>query len=405
MRSSLGHLARASSLACPIRSGELWTARQRQMHPLHYVISYRASFKPELPDFFIRHFLLERNKKDALILDPFGGRGTTLIQANVLGLRGIHNDLNPVSIFLARARQSIPSLAKLIARTKALPLEKGKSGKKLAIPEKDRKRLFPFFEENTLHEIFTLRKLLLQANLYKDKELAYISLTALSRLHGHSDGFLSVYSFPQISIMPAAQRKNNIRLKQKPEYRPLKPRIIRKLKTDLSKALPKNFNKAAERNLYLQENAYNLHSIDSSSVDLIVSSPPFLNKVDYQKDNWMRAWFLNLEEKVDKNPPTMIAELEEWCDFMEAVMREMGRVLKPKAHAIIEVGEVSIGTKNQNLEETLARRLPLKLEKGTLKLKELFINQQRFTKLSHCWSVLNNKKGTNSNRCLVLQKT
>ena len=33
---------------------ELWTARQRQMHSLHYAVSYRASFKPELPDFFIR---------------------------------------------------------------------------------------------------------------------------------------------------------------------------------------------------------------------------------------------------------------------------------------------------------------------------------------------------------------
>ena len=404
-------LESTSKLTCPVWQGELWTARQRQMHRLHYVVSYRASFKPELPDFFIRHFLLKENKKKAIVLDPFGGRGTTLIQANLLGLSGLHNDLNPVSLFLARARQSIPPLKDLIARTESLPLEldKEKVGKKCSIqysiPNRDRRRLLPFFEESTLYEIFNLRSLLLSTKLYKDRELAYIALTALSRLHGHSDGFLSVYSFPQISIMPAAQMKNNLKSGYKPEYRPLKPRIIRKLKTDLSMPLPTGFAKAASKNRYLQADARKLYAIDSNSVDLIITSPPFLNKVDYQKDNWMRAWFLDAEESIDKSPPTMIADLQGWCDFMEAVMLEMGRVLKPKAHAVIEVGEVSIGSKQQNLEEAMAVRLPLKVDGGLLKVKEVFINQQEFTKLSHCWSVANNKKGTNSNRCLILQKS
>ena len=401
MQATLRKLESSVGLACPVWKGELWTARQRQMHRLHYVVSYRASFKPELPDFFIRHFLLDKNKKEAVVLDPFGGRGTTIIQANLLGFQGIHNDLNPVSLFLARTRQFVPKLEKLIERAQGLPIEK----KKGAISKRDRQRLLPFFEEGTLHEIFNLRRLLLKANLYEDRELAYISLTALSRLHGHSDGFLSVYSFPQISIMPKAQIKNNIKLGQRPEYRPLKPRIIKKLKTDLSRPIPDRFKKAAPKNIYLQEDARKLHSIESNSVDLIVTSPPFLDKVDYPKDNWMRAWFLDTEKEVDKSPPTMLAELREWCHFMEAVMREMGRVLKPRAHAVIEVGEVSFASKKHNLEEALAARLPLKVEGGLLKTKEIFINEQQFTKLSHCWAVANNKKGTNSNRCLVLQKS
>lgn len=400
MQRALGQeLGTRSVLSCPVQRGQLWTARQRQMHNLHYVVSYRASFKPELPDFFIRHFLIKKNKRNALVLDPFGGRGTSILQANLLGLRGIHNDLNPVSIFLARARQSIPPLEKLIARTETLPLQR-----KVSIPLKERKSLLAFFEEGTLREILNLRKLLLAANLYEDRELAYIALTALSRLHGHSEGFFSVYSFPQISIMPAAQIKNNLKLGHKPEYRPLKPRIVRKLITDLSMPLPAKFAKAASKNRYTQRDARDLRSIDTNSVDLIVTSPPFLDKVNYQKDNWMRAWFLDLEESINKSPPTMIAGLEEWCDFMEAVMREMGRVLKIGAHAVIEVGEVSIGSRKQNLEEALAARLPLQAPGAILDSKEVFINQQQFTKLSHCWSVANNKKGTNTNRCLVLQK-
>ncbi|MHA2335493.1 MAG: hypothetical protein ACXAEU_25915, partial [Candidatus Hodarchaeales archaeon] len=39
--------------------GELWTSKQRQMFPLHYTVSYRGSFKAELPQFFIKEFLGE----------------------------------------------------------------------------------------------------------------------------------------------------------------------------------------------------------------------------------------------------------------------------------------------------------------------------------------------------------
>ncbi len=384
---------------CPTWVGELWTAKQRQMHRLHYTVSYRASFKPELPDFFIRYFLLDRGITNARVLDPFGGRGTSVLQANLLGFSGVHNDLNPVSLFLARSRQKIPLLRALISRVNSLSLDEDHS-----ISKKDRARFSPFFHSRTLKEILNFRELLLKGHKNEDAELSYIGLTLLSRLHGHSDGFLSAYSFPQISILPSAQKKNNLRLGQKPKYREVKSRLIRKLKNDLGHGVPDIFYKASQKNYYTQHSADALSSLPSHSIDLIVTSPPFLNKVDYQTDNWMRAWFLGLEEELRNISLTMTPSLVAWCDFMEAVMCEMGRVLKKKAHAVIEVGEVSIGWKKQNLEENLLERLPLKVVGGVLQAKEIFINRQNFTKLSNCWSVTNNSKGTNTNRCLVLQK-
>ena len=61
---------------------EFWTSGQRQGHSLHE-ISYRACFKPQLPDFFISR-LCERG--DA-VYDPFSGRGTTAVQAALSGRR------------------------------------------------------------------------------------------------------------------------------------------------------------------------------------------------------------------------------------------------------------------------------------------------------------------------------
>ncbi len=382
-----------------IHKKELWTARQRQMQPIHYTVSYRASFKPELPDFFIRKYLVEPGKKGSIVLDPFGGRGTTVIQANLHGYSAIHNDLNPVSIFLASARKSIPPLPELIGRLESLDLKK----QRFSLTKSETQKLTPFFHPDTLQEILNLRKILLEEKNKDDPELKYIGVTALSRLHGHSDGFFSVYSFPQISILPSAQLKNNRVRGIQPEYRNVKDRILKKMKKDLSVTLPPEFYRASKKNHYTMHDARRLDSIKDGSVNLVVTSPPFLNKVDYLTDNWMRSWFLGFENQDPKL--TVTASLSEWSDFMRDSMREIGRVLAPGGRAVIEVGEVDVGGRDENLEESLLKDLPMKVDGGFLRGEELYINLQNFTKLANCWEVKNNLRGTNTNRCLVLLKS
>ena len=57
-------------------AGEFWTARQRQAARLHEV-SYRACFKPQLPEYFIERY----SRPGDVVYDPFMGRGTTPVQA------------------------------------------------------------------------------------------------------------------------------------------------------------------------------------------------------------------------------------------------------------------------------------------------------------------------------------
>ena len=386
----------------PVYTGSFWTAQQRQMHPLHYTISYRASFKPELPAYFMRRYL---KTKKARVLDPFGGRGTTTLEANLQGHKAIHNDRNPVSLFLIRARQSIPPIDELCSFLNSIPLDPTDSSLRSS---RDNDRLLPFFHPYTLNEILQLRQMILEERKHSqtsvEAKLGYIALTALSRLHGHSGGFFSVYSFPQISILPQNQRKNNIRRGQKPEYRPIKERILKKMKADLSKPLPRHYSIVSKHNKYLREDARRLKGVRGNSVDLVITSPPFLDKVNYFDDNWMRAWFLGMEEGFERGELTVTSHLDEWLSFMEDVLKELGRVLKPGAHAVIEVGEVVHKKRTVFLEEELLSLLPLRLQNGSLRAKEVLINSQEFTKLANCWDVKNNRKGTNTNRCLVIQK-
>src|SRR5215831_5717764 len=84
---------------------EFWTARQRQAHSLHEV-SYRACFKPQLPRFFIERL----SRPGDIVYDPFMGRGTTILEAALLGRTPFGNDINPLSIIMARPRLNPPAL-------------------------------------------------------------------------------------------------------------------------------------------------------------------------------------------------------------------------------------------------------------------------------------------------------
>ncbi|HHX87105.1 MAG TPA: site-specific DNA-methyltransferase, partial [Firmicutes bacterium] len=91
--------------------GEFWTPKQRQASSIHE-ISYRACFKPQLPRYFIK--LLTRPGE--LVYDPFAGRGTTAIEAGLLGRRVINNDINPLSEILSRPRLTPPALEEVKRR-------------------------------------------------------------------------------------------------------------------------------------------------------------------------------------------------------------------------------------------------------------------------------------------------
>ena len=74
--------------------------------------SHRACFQSRGPHFFIQWL----TEFDDTVYDPFNGRGTTIIEAGLLGRKVIANDINPLSEVLSRPRLSIPNLEDLQKR-------------------------------------------------------------------------------------------------------------------------------------------------------------------------------------------------------------------------------------------------------------------------------------------------
>lgn len=371
--------------------GELWTAQQRQMHSLHYVVSYRASFKPELPDFCIRRY----SDKGAVVYDPFCGRGTTALQANLLGRVAVSSDVNPLAVKLVQAKTEPVGLDEVVLRLNEVDFRRpvDLSGYK--------EQFAPFYHPDTYREMVNLRTFV---NKNPDRINRFIELIAISRLHGHSPGFFSVYSFPQISIPAANQRQINIKRGQIPEYRAIAPRIIKKSAHALRDGFTSEFFSVSSANMFQVSDSRDLDWLMPNSVDLVVTSPPFLDKVDYLTDNWLENWFAGVDQKPFAKNLVMCSSLEEWTKFIRDVLGELIRVVKPGGYAVIEVGEVEKAGETVYLDEVVAEQASSISDHGKrFAIHEVLINKQNFTKLANCFNVDNNRKGTNTNRLVVIK--
>lgn len=367
---------------------EFWTAKQRAASSLHE-ISYRACFKPQLPRFFIERL----TQTGEVVYDPFMGRGTTLVEAALLGRIPFGCDANPLSKLLVSPRLRPVPLPLVEERLREIDLEfKGE------VPED----LLVFYHLDTLKEVCALRGWLLKRREDGSADFVddWISMVAMNRLTGHSAGFFSVYTMPpNQAVSVVSQRKINAARNQIPPRRDVRAIILKKsrnLQADCGPGVREKLMDVAARSRLVTSQCSETPQIESNSVSLVVTSPPFLDVVDYAGDNWLRCWFAGIDVKAVKI--TTPKKLDAWQAVMADVFRELHRVLKPGGHIAFEVGEVNGG--KIKLEHTV---VPCGVAAG-LEPMLILINAQEFTKTANCWGVDNNAKGTNTNRIVVFRK-
>lgn len=370
-------------------TNEFWTARQRAAHSLHE-ISYRACFKPQLPRFFIARL----TQPGDVVYDPFMGRGTTLVEAALMGRTAYGCDVNPLSRVLCEPRLAPPTLAEVDRALASVDFEDAD----MAPAE-----LLVFYHPDTLRQICALKKYLLMKERSGTLTRAdlWIRMVAVNRLTGHSSGFFSVYTLPpNQAVSVRSQVKINARLNQSPPRRDVAAIILdksRSLLRDCTSDLRTQLESLMPHHRLVVGAASDTPMLDSGSVALAVTSPPFLDVVNYNADNWLRCWFCDIDAA--SVPVTLSKVLGSWTQFVASVLTELRRVLRVGGHVAFEVGEVRGGA--LRLEESV---IPAGMAAG-LDPVLVLVNAQDFTKTANCWGVTNNRKGTNSNRIVVFRKT
>jgi SAM-dependent methyltransferase len=274
-----------------------------------------ASFPPQLPAFF-----LDRYPDAREVLDPFCGRGTTLLEATLKGRVAHGCDLLPTARALSKVKLRCAPREAVLEEIDSLDL----SGPAPCVPTEG-PDLAAFYHPETYRQLWHLRESMPGAAL---------TALALGRMHGHSPGFFSAKTFNVISVSPESLRKSQKKHGTKPEPRDVKA-ILRKAAERFIPELPHN-----GRGSVMAADARCIPLADGL-IDLVITSPPFLDVVDYEQVNWLRDWFIgNQPISMAGGAPMVTRNLGEYTTFLGEVLEELRRVLAPTGTIVFEVGQI-----------------------------------------------------------------
>jgi hypothetical protein len=262
----------------------------------------------------------------------------------------------------------------------------------------DRDDLLAFYHPSTLGKLCALRTWLLHRvpvdQAQPDPVDDWIRMVSLNRLTGHSPGFFSGRTMPpNQAVRIPAQLRMNAKSGMAPPPRDPALLILKKSASLLKAGAPPPHPPAR---LSVAPADATPH-IDTGSIALTVTSPPFLNIVQYADDNWLRCWFAGID--VATVAIGMHRTEAAWVRMVRDVLTEQARILRSGGHVAFEVGEVRGGTVLlERLVWSVAESLPFER-------LAVILNRQDFTKTANCWGVSNNRLGTNSNRIVLLKRT
>jgi len=169
--------------------------RTKHVHRLH---PYLGKFIPQLVEIFLRKYF----QPGQTVLDPFCGCGTTLVQANELGINSIGYDISAFNVLLGRAKvrkydidkarkeisDALDKLRRLTQTRTQLGLWQERAAE-LHMPETDNEFLQTWYDPKALDELLTYRYLIQsEGYFYQDLLKIILSRSARSaRLTTHYD--------------------------------------------------------------------------------------------------------------------------------------------------------------------------------------------------------------------------
>jgi len=296
------------------------TKTQYLSHTFH---PYPARFIPQIPVTFIKLF----TKEGETVLDPFAGCGTTLVEAFLHNRNAIGNDLNPLAVLISKVKTTLideDRFRYLNWKLSMLPSYINHQIEPNSINLPSRK-LSKVFTTDVVAKLMAIRKLLQEIR---------------------DEGYYELYDFVRVAFSSAIwsliENSNN---------------------TDIISLFTSKISSMQKEMLKMVNNLENIPdikvicgdarslSVENNVADLIVTSPPYVNALDYYRIHMYNMLWLGMDFELFRKDEigghshhisNRFRLLSEYLGDMLRSLIEMNRVLKNGKLCVIVIGNSSL---------------------------------------------------------------
>jgi len=305
---------------------------------LHQIAPYIGRMKTSIA----RALVLERTRPGDLVVDPFCGCGVVALEAAANGRRVVAGDWNPYAVLITRAKLFPP------ANLRAAELRLRKTWK-LALDlfaEQDL-RIVPAWVQRFFHPV-TLRRALAFRDACIQRGDHFLLACFLGILHHQRPGFLS---FPSSHLVPYLRdRQFPVGLyPEMYEERDVLSRMTAKLRRTFRRpcvfSLPRRvFHKDAREFPRLR------------GIKAVITSPPYMNELDYVRDNRLRLWFI--ERTLPEGLELVRRDRDiAFSTLMRAVCLRFAPGIESGGYFVLVVGDATRGGGRAGRTATLVQQL------------------------------------------------
>ncbi len=308
-----------------------------RFHSLFGLINLSEASRAEISNYFIDRY----SSSGEIVLDPFCGSGNIPLAVALSGRIPYCSDLYPLALCMTAAKLQPADITEVTLFLQSINF------KKPVAFDANLKALEEFYDSETLRELINLKKTLL--NSYKPTA-RFLEVVTWSILNGNNSSFLSVFTNPQVSLSPEIQKQLNIERRQRPEYRSVLPRLLKKTAHVTSDGLPSILSKISELTVFKATDARDLSFLNKPIINMILTSVPLPVHAVNPADHWLKHWFSDLD--CAKNTPHT-SSIEEWLGFMNETLTEFARVLIPGRFAILHLKDINHNARIVDLSDPL----------------------------------------------------
>jgi len=314
---------------------------------LHNIHPYPAKFIPQIP----KRAIARWSEPGDLVLDPFCGCGTTLLECALAGRNSIGVDNNEVATLVSRAKVAEYNETALVALSELVEdIDKIWKGQIHLEREKwisqapDYNSRKKWFNDSAVAELSWLRS--------RVRELMEPAL------------LLGMAVFSSLIVLSSRQDSDTRYAAVERPYSEGTATRLWIIRTRDAIRRARNTTKSRKPS---QHKVYNADSrqlpfIDDESINLLVTSPPYLNAYDYHKYHRHRLHWIDanisfardLEIGKHDTYTRPGAKPEPFFKDLKRCMCEWKRVLRPEARALILIGDAIVNKEFVRVGERLS---------------------------------------------------